>query len=280
MVAPGERSRQDDWVTSFYDFQEYAAIPRVESLILSPDGQRIVVVVKNLAPDRKRYLTSLWEVDPAGQRESRRLTWSTRGENSPAFLPDGTLLFVSGRPGRGGRHDDPEADGEEIAALWALPAAGGEARQAARRAGGLSRPVTATGSATAVFAANTLPGDAGSDADRRKKRAEAGVTAILHESYPIRAWDHELGPDGPRLFVLGPDAWNGAGGSPQDVTPDAGQALVDQSVAVTPDGSAVLTGWRVTGGLDPRDQVIQVVAIDAATGKRRVVLTRDGINFG
>ena len=31
------------------------------------------------------------------------------------------------------------------------------------------------------------------------------MTAILHESAPVRYWDHDLGPDQPRLFAVDPD---------------------------------------------------------------------------
>jgi dipeptidyl aminopeptidase/acylaminoacyl peptidase len=37
----------------------------------------------------------------------------------------------------------------------------------------------------------------------RKARADAGVTAILHESPLVRYWDHDLGPDELRLLVTG-----------------------------------------------------------------------------
>ena len=42
---------------------------------------------------------------------------------------------------------------------------------------------------------STAAGDpAGTDEERRKKRKDAGVSAILHESYPVRHWDSDLGP--------------------------------------------------------------------------------------
>ena len=183
-------------MTPFHDLAEFMAIPRVEALRLSPDGRRLVAVVRALSPDRKKYLTALWEIDPGGEAPPRRLTRSAKGESSPV-VPPGRHAAVSLR-----RPDSqaPE-DEEEHTALWALPAAGGEAEPVAVRAG-ITAPVTARDAGTIAFVAATLPGDEAADQDRRKKRADAGVTAILHEGYPIRSWDHELGPDEPRLFVL------------------------------------------------------------------------------
>jgi dipeptidyl aminopeptidase/acylaminoacyl peptidase len=290
-----------DGVTPFHDLGQYMALPRAEALCLSPDGQRLVTVVRTLAPDRKTYLTALWEIDPGGAAAPRRLTWSAEGESSPAFLPDGTLLFVSDRP-------DPlaagHADDEKPSrALWALPASGGEARRVATRPGGIAAPAVARDEGTIVFTAATLPGDLDADRERRKQRADAGITAILHDDYPIRAWDHELGPDEPRLLALGSERNRpglgagqeeqqpgrnrpglGAGQEEQqpgqharDLTPQPGQALAGQSATVTPDGSAVITGWWVPAAEAVRRSELAV--IDSATARRRTLLARDGADF-
>jgi len=261
-------------VTPFHDLQEYVATPRVEALRLSPDGRRLVAVVRALSPDGKKYATALWEIDPGGQARPRRLTRSVPGEANPAFVPDGTLLFVSERP-------DPQAaqDDQEGPALWALPPAGGEAARIAARGGQIAALTVARDAGTIAFTAATLPGDARADRERRKERADAGITAILHEGYPVRQWDHELGPDQPRLFVLLPDAGGltaAAGPDPQDVTPQAGQALVEQQAALTPDGSTAVTGWWITEGAA---QHSELVAIDLATGGRRTLLAREDADF-
>jgi dipeptidyl aminopeptidase/acylaminoacyl peptidase len=304
---------QDGGVTHFHDLQEYMAIPRVEALAMAPDGTRLVAEVKRLAPDWTKFVSALWEIDPAGQRQPRRLTRSAAGESSPVFLPDGTLLFVSARPdGEAGPAEDEagqngDSGGEkDKPALWALPAAGGEARRIAARPGGIGGPVVASQAGAVVFTAATLPGDADGDADRRKQRSKAGVSAILHESHPIRFWDHELGPDEARLFLLRPDTGDGAeagagpagaragepeaqagppgdrstadgGGPARDLTPRPGQALVDQRAELTPDGSTVLTGWLVPDGRG--GERVELAAIACATGQRRTLLGREDTDF-
>ena len=165
---------------------------------LSPDGSRLVVGVSTIHADRTRSLTSLWEVDPQGGRAPRRLTRSAKGEGGAAFLPDGSMLFVSGRP-------DPDGDADDPAALWLLEAGGGEARVVATRPGGLGGVQVARDSGTVVLVSATMPSavTAEDDAARRKERKDRKVAAILHEAYPIRYWDHDLGPDEERLFVGG-----------------------------------------------------------------------------
>ena len=80
-----------------------------------------------------------------------------------------------------------------------------------------------------VFASPVLRGSGGAEADRqrRKARKDAGVTAILHESNPVRYWDHDLGPDSLRLQV--------GAFAPLEERADAGRCGVD---------GAEPCGWR------------------------------------
>src|SRR5262245_60465352 len=85
--------------TPFHELSDYVAIPRVNSLRLSPDGCWLAASVQTLGKDkdRKKYVTSIWRIDAQGGAP-RRLTRSAEGEGSPRFLPDGSLLFTSKRP--------------------------------------------------------------------------------------------------------------------------------------------------------------------------------------
>jgi len=77
--------------TAFHDLPAFLAQPRVNSLALSADGGRLVAAVQTLSEDRTRFVSGLWEIDPAGEREALRLTRSGKGESGPAFGPDGVL---------------------------------------------------------------------------------------------------------------------------------------------------------------------------------------------
>ncbi len=148
------------------------------------------------------------------------------------------------------------------------------------------------------------------DARLRQERKDAGITAILHESAPVRYWDHDLGPDQPRLFAVDPDqvqetdiGWVGGdkelsvvvadeGGEDQghegtervakparlrDLTPEPGRALDGEAFELTPDGTSVVTGWWQW---DPAGEShCELVMIDVASGKRRVLLSVPGFDF-
>ena len=278
--------------TPFHDLADYVAIPRVTGLRVAPDGTWLAAAVQTLSADGKKYLTSLWRIDAAGG-PPRRLTRSAEGEASPRFLPDGSLLFTSRRPDPGAGKAGPDGASADVAALWLLPPGGGEARIVAALPGGVTAAEVAADAGTVVLSSPVLPaaGEGGNsaadDARLRKERGDAGVTAILHESAPIRYWDHDLGPDQPRLFAVDPDrirdADGGEAGKPEefaglrDLTPEPGRALDEQAFEVTPDGASVLIGWWQW---DPAGQShAELVTIDAATGKRRVLLSAPEYNF-
>ncbi len=267
-VADGGQSVPlvDPPATPFHDLDAYLGLSRVAGLRLSPDGSRLVTAVATLDPQHTGFVTALWEVDPTGERPARRLTRSAKGENGAAFLPDGSLLFVSARP-----DPDTKAADDAPAALWQLPAGGGEARVVATRPGGVGGVVTASGSGRVLLCSATLPGAVTGEDDetRRTARKDHKVAAILHDGYPVRYWDHDLGPDQPRLLsgdlTGGPDDRLVL----RDLTPQPGRALDEAGYDISPDGGTVVTTWAV-GERGGRRSTL--VAIDVASGKRRVLL--------
>jgi dipeptidyl aminopeptidase/acylaminoacyl peptidase len=260
-------SRPDGLVDTFADLDAYLGLPRVAGLWLSPDGRRLVVGVGSPDQKKARFASALWEVDPEGARPARRLTRSAKGESSAAFTPSGDLLFVSARP-------VPDGEDEEStdASLWLLPADGGDARLVARLPGGLGDVVVAGKASTVLVHSDLLPSatDLAGDKEIRAKRKDANVNAILHEQYPVRFWDQDLGPDRSRLLVADlsddPDATLDF----RDVTGHAPGALHGESSwDISADGRTVVTTWGVPEtGASFRDTL---VAIDVATGEHRTL---------
>ena len=247
--------------TAFHDLPAFLAQPRVNSLALSADGGRLVATVQTLSEDRTRFVSGLWEIDPAGEREALRLTRSGKGESGPAFGPDGVLYFLSER------EDDSDEDKHEGAALWALPGRG-EAAVVARHPGGITAFTVARDSGALAHTAGLLPGAADADAHGklRTARKEAKVTAILYEAGPTRAWDRDLGPEAQHTFVHA-----GAEG----VVVDAGGQGVGLEhpgdVALSPDGTRVAYTRFVPGRVPAENRTAVVVAL-AATGEEVFVL--------
>ncbi len=277
--------------TPFHDVARYLAMPRVAGLQLSPDGTRLVVSVTLPHSSRTRNVTSLWELDPAGRRPARRLTSSPDGESFAAFGPDGSMLFTSRRPDPQGR-PGPAPD-DRPATLWRLPQVG-EAVPLAERAGGFATVAAAREAPVVVALADTLPDSEGEadDGERRRRRAEAKISAVLHDSYPIRYWDEDLGPGAPRLLAaqlpephpldeaplagdggLRPTAleWRG-------LTGHEGHGLRHAEVDLTADGATLVTTWQVPeeGG----SWRSAVVVVDLADGRRRTLADDPRCEFG
>ncbi len=217
--------------------------------------------------------SSIWEVDPSGDRRPTRLTRSAPGESVGAFLRDGSLLFTSSRPDTDAAADDDES--EETSRLWRLAPSGGEAHILVSAAGGIEDVVTARDADVLAFSAGVFPGTTSLAADKEKQQArkKAGVEALLFESYPIRRWDHYLGPRDRHLFAAAAVEGEERIDAPTDLTVDAGNALVETGYSITPDGDTVVTSWLDTSEIThPRERLL---AIDRATRERRF-LTPEG----
>jgi len=236
-----------------FDMDAFLALPRCDGLALSPDGSRLVTTVTTPAPEGTRMRSALWELDPTGVRPPRRLTFGATGESSPVFGPDGALYFLSARPDP----DAPAQDGTEpSAALWRLPAEGGEAALVAEPPGGVDAVAVARDAGTVLLGTALHPGAATfeADAEHERARTEAGITARLFTGYPIRFWDHDLGPRRRRLSVVTEP--------PAPLTADVGVALEEVDIAIAPDGRTVLAGWR-RDQADPARERVDLVALPA-----------------
>ena len=278
--------------TPFTSLDDYIALPRVEALALSPDGTRAVLTVATLKKDGTAYERSLWSVPADGTGSPTRLTRSAKGESSAAFTADGGILFVSARP-------DAEADeDDESSQLWLLPATGGEGRPVTRLAGGVGAiAAIAEAADRVVLSAELLPGGETLEAEAKLRalRKKKKVAAILHEAYPVRFWDHDLGPAEPHLLALDLDALadtvaavtaesggrapdeaveeGGDAGTPYpvtlprpfDLTPRPGRSADTAGAALTPDGGILIAALRVP---ETRDGRFALAAIDTATGER------------
>lgn len=264
----------DTSTSPWADLEAYATTPRLTGLTISHDGARLVAAVQVPDADDTAYTTALWAIDPAGERPASRLTRSVKGEAAAAFLRDGSLVFTSKRAVPA---DGPDKPSDLTNALWCLPADGGEAYVLDSRNGGYGSILTAVND-TAVTGVLMFDGVANDedDADKRQRRSKRKVSAILHDGYPVRYWDHDLGPEHLRLR-----ACNVTGDGDhrldivRDLTGDVGPALGE--AALSRNGATLVAEWNerqrrgVTWG--------SLVRIDLADGSRSVIAKADDSEF-
>lgn len=155
---------------------------RLAGLHTTPGGRILARVSR---PDAKgtAYRTELVEL--IGE-ELVTLTRGSASVGSVAPLEDGTTLFTAKRPGE----DGSEA---EDARLWALPVRG-EARELASRPGGFGALQAGEGVLIAQLSVHSQARDEAEHATLTAERSDAKVTAVLHDGFPTRYWDHDLGP--------------------------------------------------------------------------------------
>ena len=77
-----------------------------------------------------------------------------------------------------------------------------------------------------VVTSTMLPSAVTVEDDKRLRalRKDAKVSAVLHTAYPVRYWDHDIGPAAPHLLAV-----EGV----RDLTPNPGQAMREAGLDVS-----------------------------------------------
>lgn len=226
--------------TPFDTLTEFVGLSRVTGL--SAEHGTAIATVATISEKKDSYLSHLVRLD-ADKRTATRLTRSAKGESLAAIGPRGEIYFTSER-------EDPGKDGEVTSALWMLPPTG-EARVVGRRPGGFGS-VVATESALWVTAPvlPTVETEEGYT-EVSKERAEAGVTGMLHTSFPTRFWDHDLGVTEKAVFVA-------------DLPSLDGDDLLTLTRVPTPAGrihNLSASGDRVLATVETRHKTTQVSSV-------------------
>ena len=132
--------------------------------------------------------------------------------------------------------------------------------------GGVDGVLAATAADVTVVSSSMMPSANDVDDDRRLRtaRTDNSISAVLHTGYPVRHWDHDLGPELPHLFDVS------AAGTRRDLTPQPASGLRDAHADLSPDGSFIVTTWQLPAPAAATRSVL--VRIDVATGERTVLV--------
>jgi dipeptidyl aminopeptidase/acylaminoacyl peptidase len=254
-------------------------VRRLTTFDVSPDGRRLAVAIDELSADGKKYDTNLFALDLATPGAALvQLTRNTRKKAQPRFAPDGSLGFLA-QPDPARRRDAPPPPPTEAQAKKDTRPED-EPMQVHRLRFDGSEPEALTDVPTGVRAFEWTPdgarlvmlapvharaADVAENARLEAEWKDRGATGVVFERYPLRFWDHWLGPRHVHLLVA-----DASGKNARDLTPGLLHGLEETEIDVSPDGTTAavtLTTWRDE---DLRPEA-RIVLIDLASGARRAI---------
>ncbi len=223
-----------------FSVHDMLAMDRLSDPQVSPDGKRIVFVLRKTDLEANKGRTDLWLVRSNG-KNLRRLTSHPEGDFNPRWVPDGkSILFLSTRSGS--------------SQVWRIRTDGGEAEQVTDEpldAGNLvvSPDGSRIGFTMDVFTDCRTPSETKERLDQIEKKKASGR---IYEHIFVRHWD--TWKDGRRshLFVMPT-----AGGDVVDVmrgmdadTPSKPFGGPEE-ITFTPDSKGIVFSARDVGAEEP-----------------------------
>lgn len=217
------------------DIRDLAALDRVSSPTLSPDGRAVVFAKRQIDKELTKagsalYVRNLLTRDLA---PPKRLTPEGWNVNSPSFSADGqTVYFLSGKSGS--------------QQLYAIPTSGGEPRQLTGFALDVGSYKISPDGSRIAFSADTFA-DCKADFACTRKKLEATSakknTGVLFDNMFVRHWDTWADGRRSRLFVA---ALPAAGAQPVASATSLTDSL-DGDVPSKPFGGADEYTWAPDG---------------------------------
>ena len=165
---------------------------RVGAPLTSPDGKWVVYALTEPSYVKDEAVSDLWIVPADGSAAPRRLTSSKAGEGDPAWAPDSRRIAFSAK-----------REGDDVAQLYVLNLAGGEARRATDVPTGAARPQWRPDGQAILFESLVYPGavDAATNKKAAEERKARKYTMRVYEHFPIRYWNEWLDDRQPSLWV-------------------------------------------------------------------------------
>ncbi len=240
-----------------FSVHDLVSMARVSDPQPSPDGQRLVFVVRETDLEANRGRTDLWLVDSAGG-EPRRLTQGSANDSNPRWAPDGkSLYFLSARSGS--------------SQVWRLPLAGGEAEQVTSLPLDVANLVLSPDGKHLAFSASVYPDcdtlactAERAEAPDKSNSGKSKASGQLYDRIFARHWDTWADGKRSHLFVLPV-----AGGTPVDLSKglDADVPSLPfggtEEIAFSRDSREIVFSARISGKGEPWSTNFDLYAVPA-----------------
>ncbi len=228
-------ARGADSGTHPFSVHDMVAMERISDPRVSPDGKRIVFVLRTTDLEANKGRTDLWLVNADGSG-LRRLTTGPANDSEPRWSADGKAIwFVSTR--------------SEASQVWRIPVDGGEAEQFTKEPLDVGSLVLASDGTKLAFAMEVFPDTTVEETKKRlEETAARKATGRVYEKLFFRHWD--TWKDGRRshVFVMptsgGPAVDVMKGMDADSPTKPFGGA---EEIAFSPDGKFVVFAARDVG---------------------------------
>jgi len=236
-------------------------VPQVGGPQLSPDGSQVLFVLGKADWKANNRVSHIWRIQSDGTGIVQ-LTNGLRGEQDPAWSPDGTrIAFVARRPDPGGSGGEGESS-----QIYLLQNSGGEAQPVTRHATSVSS-ISWSPSGDSIY---FLAPDPKSQDEKERDRLKEDVYAFEENYKQTHLWkvslpdriekrltegnfsitSYKLSPDGSRIAVVrGPDPLLGnrelgelyiMDASGENSVRLTSNRVAEGNMAISPDNSQVL----------------------------------------
>jgi len=172
-----------------FSVHDMLAMDRISDPQVSPDGKRIVFVLRKTDLEANRGRTDLWLVSVDGTG-LRRLTSDPGSDSNPRWSPDGaSVWFLSTRSGS--------------SQVWRIPVDGGEAEQKTREPLDVGALVLSPDGSQVAFAMEVFPDSTPAETKKRlDENAAKKSTGRIYDRLFIRHWDSWKDGRRSHVFVM------------------------------------------------------------------------------